>query len=93
MMPMYKPAWSAICENAYISIGTKLLMNLVGCPQANNSIPIIQQTIDFPQRLGTIFYNSISLNQSYGVAGKPSSNLRHRPHEISKAARVINALT
>ncbi|CAK0779336.1 hypothetical protein CVIRNUC_004747 [Coccomyxa viridis] len=43
-------------------------MNLVGCPQANNSIPIIQQTIDFPQRLGTIFYNSISQNQSYGVA-------------------------
>ncbi len=93
-MPIYKPpAWSALCENACIPIGTKLLLNFLGCPQANNSIPIIQQTIDFPQRLGTIFYNSISQNQSYGVAGKPSSNLRHRPHEISKAARVINALT
>ena len=93
MMPICKPAWSAIRGNAYIPIGIKLLLKFLGCSQANNSIFIIQQNIDFPQRLGTIFYNSISQNQSYGVAGKPSSNLRHRPHEISKSASFINALT
>ena len=46
--------------------------NLPDVVQTNSSIPLLQQNRQMPADLGTIFYNSITNNQSTAVAGDAS---------------------
>ena len=65
------PAWAEIkilqCAGAS-SKGSHVL-------QANTTIPIVQQNMDTPSKLGAIFYNSMRQNQSFAVAGKPAFHM------------------
>lgn len=46
--------------------------------QANSSIPVVQQNMDTPAKMGAIFYNSIRQNQSYAVAGELAAKVHLR---------------